>query len=475
MLAQTERSHTMSDSLLIIEDETLLGNELARHFQREQWEVTLATTLEDARHWLFDSQLDPLVVLSDMSLPDGSGLDLLADAREAGNRAEWVLLTGYGSVPDSVRALHLGAHEFLEKPCDRDRLDLVISGAARSARAQRRLNQQQMEGSARFKPSAMYGNSEANRRVRALLERLARVPFSSLLILGETGTGKGLAARILHHVGARADGPMVQLNCAALPRELLESELFGHEAGAFTGARGRHRGLFEQASGGTLFLDEIGELDIDLQAKLLTAIEERRIRRLGGDREIGIDVQVIAASHRNLAERVADGLFRADLYHRLSVFQIELPPLRERLQDLDELVPAFVAEFNAKAGRQVRKIPPAIMARLKAHDWPGNVRELRNAIERSVLLSEHDTLSAQWLQLGRPQETEPQPHADTAAPCICLPLDGTLALEDIDRRVIQAALEQHDYNVSATARALRTTRETLRYRMQKYQLQRQSG
>lgn len=467
----------MPETLLIIEDETLLGNELARHFQREHWEVTLATTAAEARRCLFDNQLDPLVVLSDMSLPDGNGLDLLADARKAAIHSEWVLLTGYGSVPDSVRALHLGAHEFLEKPCDRDRLDLVVAGAARSARAQRRLDQQQREGSARYTPEAMYGNSQANRQVRELLERLARAPFSTLLIMGETGSGKGLAARILHHTGARADGPMVQLNCAALPRELIESELFGHEAGAFTGARSRHRGLFEQADGGTLFLDEIGELDPDLQAKLLMAIEERHIRRLGADREISINVQVIAATHRNLAEHVRDERFRADLYHRLSVFQIELPPLRERPEDLDELVPAFVAEFNAKAGRRVREIPPNIMTRLKAHHWPGNVRELRNVIERSVLLSEHGTFSAQWLQLGPPPTAAEFPNRPGApsTPHICLPLDGSLALDDMDRRVIEAALEQHDYNVSATARALRTTRETLRYRMQKYQLQRQSG
>ncbi|AOV17110.1 sigma-54-dependent Fis family transcriptional regulator [Acidihalobacter aeolianus] len=466
----------MSDNLLIIEDETLLGSELARHFQRQQWEVTLASTAGEARRYLFDNQLDPLVVLSDMSLPDGNGLDLLEAARNAGIHSEWVLLTGYGSVPDSVRALHLGAHEFLEKPCDRDRLDLIIAGAARSARAQRRLDQQQQAGSARYTPEAMYGNSPANREVRALLRRLSRAPFSTLLITGETGTGKGLAARILHHTGARADGPMVQLNCAALPRELLESELFGHEAGAFTGARSRRRGLFEQADGGTLFLDEIGELDPDLQAKLLMAIEERRIRRLGGDREISIDVQVIAATHRNLEEQVRIGRFRADLYHRLSVFRIALPPLRSRAEDLDELVPAFVAEFNAKAGRRIREIPSTIMDKLKAYRWPGNVRELRNAIERSVLLSEGDSLSAHWLQLDQTATGETAPVTESATEMsIRLPLDGSLTLDDIDRRVIEAALELHDYNVSATARALRTTRETLRYRMQKYQLQRQSS
>ncbi|APZ42488.1 sigma-54-dependent transcriptional regulator [Acidihalobacter ferrooxydans] len=458
----------MTDTLFIIEDEALLGQELLRHFKRENWDATLAGTLADAERELLASTPQPLVVLSDMSLPDGSALDLLERLREAGHRSEWIFLTGYGSVPDSVRALRLGAHEFLEKPCPRDRLDLVVAGAARAARAHRRLEREQQAGSQRYRPEAMLGDSPANRQVQELLRRLAQAPFTSLLLAGETGTGKGLAARILHHTGARSEGPFVHLNCAALPRELIEAELFGHEAGAFTGAHGRHAGLFEQADGGTLFLDEIGDLDTHLQAKLLTAIEERSIRRLGGAREIRVDAQIIAATHRDLAACVAQGSFRADLYHRMSVFRIQLPPLRERPQDLEQLVPAFVAEFSAIAGKELQRIPDDMMAELKRYNWPGNVRELRNVIERSVLLSEGPQLSTRWLQLCT---TSPCPIAWPGGPMLELPLDGSLTLDDIERRVIEHTLDRHDGNLSAAARTLGVSRETLRYRVQKYALQ----
>ncbi len=457
----------MADSLFIIEDEPLLGQELERHFKREGWDVALVNNLSTAEKELNTRDPHPLVVLSDMSLPDGNALDLLEKLRQRGHRSEWIFLTGYGTVPDSVRALRLGAHEFLEKPCPPDRLDLVVAGAARSARAHRRLEQEWTAGSERYRPEAMLGHSPANRQVQDLLRRLGQAPITSVLISGETGTGKGLAARILHHNGPRSKGPFVHLNCAALPRELLEAELFGHEAGAFTGAKGRRVGLFEQADTGSLFLDEIAELDTDLQAKLLTAIEDRSFRRIGGDRLIRVDAQIIAASHQDLAALVEKGQFRADLYHRLSVFQITLPPLRERIEDLEQLVPAFVAEFAQKAGRKPPLIPDDVMAELKRYSWPGNIRELRNVIERSVLLSEGPQLSTRWLQLCT---TNACPIAWPGGPVLELPLDGSLSLDEIDRRVIEHALAQHQGNLSATARTLGVSRETLRYRVQKYGL-----
>jgi transcriptional regulator with PAS, ATPase and Fis domain len=260
---------------------------------------------------------------------------------------------------------------------------------------------------------------------------------------------------------------MVELNCAALPRELLESELFGHEAGAFTGAAGRHRGLLEQASGGTLFLDEIGEMALDLQAKLLKAIEDRKVRRLGGEKEIAVDVQVIAASHRDLDKMVQEGDFRADLFHRLSVFRFTLPPLRESKEDLDDLVPLFVAEFNAKSGKQVAVIPDEVWSKLRAHHWPGNVRELRNVIERCVLFADGPVLPSLWLQL--PGQVSPV-SVNVESDGIFLPLDGSMALDDMDCHIIKIALERAGHNLAAAARALGTTRETLRYRVRKYGL-----
>jgi two-component system response regulator AtoC len=458
----------MADTLLLIEDEALLGSELARHFRRGGWEVVLVTDLAGARRELLDEELVPLVVVSDMQLPDGNGLDLLTDVRARSGGGEWIFLTGYGSVADSVRALRLGAYDFLEKPCDQKRLDLVVAGAARSARAQRQLDEQARQQHQNYSVDAFVGGSAAAAAAREVLRKLCQVPFSALVIGGETGTGKGLATRILHYSGRRAAAPLVEINCAALPRELLESELFGHEAGAFTGARKRRRGLIEQASGGTLFLDEIAELELDLQAKLLKVIEDQRVRPLGSENEVVVDVQLIAASNRDLNARVEEGHFRGDLFHRLSVFGLALPPLRERRDDLDDLVPAIVAEYNARSGKAVRVIPDDVWAALKTHSWPGNVRELRNVIERCVLFADGEVFPVQWLQLpGRstaPVGIAAQPDANR----LTLPLDGSMSLDDMDRHIVAAAVARADGNLSAAARMLGTTRQTLRYRVKKY-------
>jgi DNA-binding NtrC family response regulator len=461
----------MADTLLVIEDEELLGEEIARHFRRDGWEVVRAATLSGAEDLLLVRDLAPLIVLSDMSLPDGNALDLLEKVRgQARSGAEWIMLTGFGTIPDSVRALRLGAYDFLEKPCEIERLDLIVAGAARSARAQRRLREQADAEHQRFGPAAFVGSSEKTRHVRELLARLSGVPFSALVIAGETGTGKGLVARILHYNGPRSLGPLVEVNCAALPQDLLESELFGHEAGAFTGARGRHRGLIEQAHGGTLFLDEIGEMSLGLQAKLLKAIEDRRIRRLGGEREVEVDVQVIAASNRDLACEAREGRFREDLYHRLAVLRVDLPPLRERREDLDELVPLFLSEYNAKAAKCVRALSESAWERLRRHSWPGNVRELRNVIERGVLLSEDEGFPERWIQLPDEGAEAPRAEVTCSGDVLCLPFDGSMSLDDLEKHVIRTALERTRYNVAAAARLLGVTRQTLRYRIQKYDL-----
>jgi two-component system response regulator AtoC len=308
--------------------------------------------------------------------------------------------------------------------------------------------------------------------VREILGKLTEVPFSALVITGETGTGKGLAARILHHAGPRANGPMIEINCAALPRELLESELFGHEAGAFTGAKGRRRGLIEQAHGGTVFLDEIGEMPVDLQAKLLKIIEDRAFRRLGAEREIQVDVQVLAATNQSLEEQIREGGFRADLYHRLSVFSLELPPLRKRMEDLRQLVPLFVAEYNALAGKKVSEIGEPVWERLHSHSWPGNVRELRNVVERCVLFSIDHRFPLDWLQLVSSTETAAAQGAQVLADRLCLPLDGSMGLDDMVGQIIETTLTRHDNNVAETSRALKTTREKVRYRMEKYDIKR---
>lgn len=460
----------MADPLLIIEDEVTLARELERHFSAQGWDVGVAGRLSDAREILTSRKLEPLVILADMSLPDGNTLDLMEAMREQKIPCEWVLLTGYGGVPDSVRALRLGAYDFLEKPCALPRLEIVVAGARRSALAQRRLHTQTRDGRRRYAPASYIGASKTTVETRRMIARLAEVPFSALIIGGETGTGKGLVARILHHGGPRADGPLIEVNCAALPRELLESELFGHEAGAFTGAKGRHRGYLEQAHEGTLFLDEIAEMDLDLQAKLLTVLEDRRLRRLGGERLVEVDVQIIAASNQSLQERVRSGDFRSDLFHRLSVFRLDLPPLRDRLDDLDQLVPVLIDEYNVRSGSQVRVVPERVYQQMRGYHWPGNVRELRNVIERAVLLARDSVFPEEWLQLGQGVAAAPGSGPSVEGDRLMIPLDGSMALDEMDSYIIRTALERSGYNVTAAARALGTTRETLRYRIHKYGL-----
>ncbi|MEE3328562.1 MAG: sigma-54 dependent transcriptional regulator [Myxococcota bacterium] len=456
----------MADTMLLIEDEELLGAELARHFSHEGWDVVRQTDLAGARSVLLETGLAPLVVVSDMNLPDGNALDLLEEARKQHVTGEWLFLTGYGTVADSVRALRLGAYDFLEKPCDQKRLDLVVAGAARSARAQQRLDDHTTNQNRAYPVESFVGSSEEASEIREVLSRLIEIPISALIIGGETGTGKGLVARIIHNSGPRAKAPLVEVNCAALPRELLESELFGHEAGAFTGAKGKRRGLIQQADGGTLFLDEISEMHHDLQSKLLKVIEDHKVRPVGSDTETSVDVQIIAASNRDVKERVEEGEFRSDLYHRLSVFQLTLPSLRERIEDLDELVPLIVDEFNAMAGRSVSEIPDDAWTALRAHDWPGNVRELRNVIERCVLFSDGPLFSSRWLQL--PGQSTPAATTSKNSSTLSLPLDGSMSLEDMDKYIVKVALDRTSYNMTAAARNLGTTRQTLRYRAQKY-------
>jgi two-component system, NtrC family, response regulator AtoC len=464
----------MPDALLVIEDEPLLGAELQDEFKQQGWDAYLAPTIKQARQLLLEQDIQPLVVLSDMSMPDGNGLDLLEKMQGRDLMGEWIFLTAYGGVSDSVRALKLGAFDFLEKPCDPERLAIVVSGAARSARAQRRLRDEERNRSGRFMPEAFIGQSRQSTEVREMLARLSKVPFSALTISGETGSGKGLCARILHHSGARARGPLVEVNCAALPRDLLEAELFGHEAGAFTGAKGRHRGLIEQANGGSLFLDEIGELAFDLQAKLLKAIEDKRVRRLGGEREIEVDVQFITATNRDLERKINEASFRADLFHRLSVFRLDLPPLRERKRDIADLLPVFIQEFNLAADRQVEKIPEDVYEKLQAYDWPGNVRELRNVVERCVLLADSEVFPGRWLHLsdtsGHAQRTLDSATLTPDGRTLCLPLDGSMKLDEMECAILSEVLSRNSDNVSQSARVLGTTREKLRYRVQKYHL-----
>ncbi|ATG91043.1 sigma-54-dependent transcriptional regulator [Methylomonas koyamae] len=472
----------MNDTILIIEDEVLLGTELQRYYARLGFEALWAADCGQARAILYNPDLRPALILSDLSLPDGSGLDLLEETRGSLTDCEWVFLTGYGDVPDSVRALRLGAFDFLIKPCVQEQLDMVVRSALRSAQAQRRILTDSVNAGKRYAPETFLGNSAVTRQTAEMLRQFSQVPYSALILTGETGTGKGLAARILHYNSERAKEPLIELNCAALPKDLLESELFGHEAGAFTGAKARHRGLIEQAHRGTLFLDEIGEMPLDLQVKLLKVLEDRKLRRLGAEKEINVDIRIIAATNRNLQDEVKNGSFRSDLYYRLSVFELRLPSLRERIGDLDDLVPALIAEFNLQAGKKVSQVSARAWQLLKCYRWPGNVRELRNVLERSVILSSSQQLPEQWLpNEGLNGGTAAADFQSSVAAALDaasgearldlqFPTDGSMGLEDMESEIVRKMLEICHGNVMEAARILKTTREKIRYRIEKYNL-----
>lgn len=455
--------------LLIIEDEKLLGSQLKKRFERSGWNVTLASSAAEARFFLFKNSIDPDVVLSDLNLPDGDGLKLLEEYREEGLKAEWVFLSGYGQTPSINRAIELGAVDFLTKPMDEGKLDLAMAAAARGGKAQKQIDRSARQAASKYSLESFVGQSDQAAAVRKLIGKLCNVSFTSLLIQGETGSGKGLAARILHYAGPRAGQPFVEFNCAAIPTELLESELFGHEAGSFSGAKGQHKGLLEQANGGTLFLDEIGEMDLAIQVKLLKAIEEREFRRVGGEKAVQVDIQVLSASNRDLRQMVEDGDFREDLFHRLSVFEISLPPLRERTGDIEHLSQLIVAELNASCGTSIKGLSKDLLASFRTYAWPGNVRELRNVLERAVLLADGPVLDTDDVALGHQRASSGQTNADVGD-AVIIPLDGSVSLDEAEMRLIEAVLERENGNVVASARLLGTTREKLRYRMQKHNM-----
>ena len=466
------REQFMASRMSIISDDPALSEELKHTFQRDDWQIDCYAQPRQARGVLLEQAFEPRVIVVAIRMLSQEALDELKSLHNSMECGEWIYLIADQDQSPSAQVNRL-AFDVLDQPADLERLALLAQRAWRSALTRWHLRHYTTTERKRFSFEAYQGTSPAVEEVRALLKQLSDVPLSTLIITGETGTGKGLVARILHYCGERHKEPLVELNCAALPKELLESQLFGHEAGAFTGARTRHHGLFEQANGGTLFLDEIGDMDLELQAKLLKAIEDKKIRRLGGEREIDVDLQIFAATSVNLEQAAREGKLREDLYHRLSVFSIHLPPLRTRKEDMMDLVPRIVAEFNLKANKKIDVIPNKVWEQLMAYDWPGNIRELRNVIERCVLLSKDEVFPARWLQLPDSETTSTRPPSSDEA-ALLVPLDGNMALEEIDRMVIQKALKLNNFNVTETARVLGTTRETLRYRIQKYDLKRRA-
>ena len=430
---------------MIVDDDANTLASLARAFRLNGHEAAVADNAGRALDLVRAQPFD--LVFSDVVMPDKDGIALLEEIRSLGVTTPVVMISGQATVDMAVRATRLGAVDFLEKPLSTEKLLLTVDNALRLARLERE-NRELRQKVGRHE---IVWASDAMRAVMKLVERVASGE-SRVCILGETGTGKELVARAVHEKSPRAKSPFVTVNCAAVPQELIESELFGHEKGAFTGAAVRHAGKFEQASGGTLFLDEIGDMPAVMQAKLLRVLEEGEIERVGGSQPLRVDVRVVVATHRNLEEQVTAGTFRQDLYHRVFVFPITLPPLRERRGDIPVLVEHFARRISEQNGWKAKSFTADAIRRLEAHAWPGNVRELRNCVERLLLLADSE-VDEETVALALPRPS--------AAPAIAA--SGTLAtrVEAFERETILGELKRHRRNMTETARALGLERSHL--------------
>src|ERR1700736_6712110 len=434
--------------LLLIDDDPNTLASLSRAFRLAGYEATVCDSAIRALELLRVERFD--VIFSDVVMPGKDGISLLEDLNTAGATAPVVVISGQASVETALRATRLGAVDFLEKPLSTEKLLVTIENVLRL----RHLEDENRDLRRRLGKHEMIWSGPAMERLMAQVERVA-ASESRVAIQGETGTGKELVARAVHEKSARRRGPFVTLNCAAVPGELIESELFGHEKGSFTGATGRHIGKFEQAEGGTLFLDEIGDMPLAMQAKLLRVLEEGEIERVGGDRPIPVDARVVVATHRNLEELVRQGTFRADLFHRVYVFPIVLPRLRERAEEVPVLAEYFAEQVAAQNNWKGKHFSAEALEILKRYSWPGNVRELRNVVERVLLLSNAETITADEVNLALPATRNGAP-ASTVE-------NGTLAhrIESFEREVLLGELRRHHHHMTNAARALGLERSHL--------------
>jgi DNA-binding NtrC family response regulator len=408
----------------------------------------------------------PAAVLLDINLPDGSGLDVLRQIRRRQADAVVIMITANVLVDETIAALRGGAYDFIGKPINLEELQVAIRNGIEASRLRKEINLFRRERLQQFSFAQIVGESPAMREMLELAHKVAESEVSSILLQGESGTGKDLVAKAIHYDSSRSTAPFVAINCAALPGTLIESELFGYEKGAFTDAKARKEGLFEQAEGGTLFLDEIGELELSLQAKLLRVLEEGSFRRVGGLKDLPLDVRVVAASNRDLRTESEAGRFRADLFYRLSVIQIDIPPLRERGDDVRLLAEHYLASFRERLRKSIDSISEEASEAFRNYAWPGNVRELRNVMERAMILEDGDEISAKYLPRALSEDAHLAADGANEPNRFRLPPKG-VALDEVEMSLVRQAIERSDGNQTKAAGLLGISRDQLRYRLKK--------
>jgi len=459
----------MAATVLIIDDDKMIRSYLDRILSEDGYEVLLAATGAEGEALLEAKPVD--IVLLDLKLPDEDGISVLRRIKREEPNVQVIVLTAFGAVESAVEAMKLGAYDYIDKPSDVSKFKLIIKRALKELTMRREIERLRQKPRG-YAQGWIVGESKAMRRIAQVVTKVAQ-GNATVLLQGESGTGKEVVANAIHQQSPRADKPFVVINCVAIPDALLESELFGFEAGAFTSAKRRKKGLLEMADGGTLFLDEIGEMKPQMQAKILRVLETKTLRRIGGTTDIKIDVRFIAATNRDLRAAVQDGTFREDLYYRLGVVVIDLPPLRERMQDIELFIVAFIDEFNRTMGKSVVGVSSEALQLMRRYHWPGNIRELRNVIERAMVLCDGREIQPIHLPAELSDGIVPLSGLRPSRLRADLPPEG-VDLEDLvsqlERHLIKDALAKTGGNQIKAAELLSISRDQLRYRLQKYGL-----